>query len=140
MTRAAAAAGFPDIRATHNAVFATLPGDGGRISVMAGRPGMTKQSMAEIVRDLKRAGIVRIDPNPTHGRAKLVTYTEAGWTCVRAGEQHLHDVEAHLASALGQRRLAELWARRLLRGSRRVRAWARRRTGRRAVAAPRRSG
>lgn len=110
MTRAAASAGFPEVRATHDAVFATLPAEGARISVMAARAGMTKQSMAEIVRDLERSGIVRIDPDPSDGRAKLVTYTEAGWACVRAGEQHIKDVEAMLAAQLGQSRLTELRA------------------------------
>ena len=108
MARAATAAGFPEVRATHNAVFATLRENGSRISVMAAEAGITKQSMAEIVRDLERAGIVRIDPDPTDGRAKLVSYTERGWACVRGGQQHIKDVDAVLADALGQARLAEL--------------------------------
>ncbi|RHW25498.1 MarR family transcriptional regulator [Nocardioides immobilis] len=112
MARAATAAGFPEVRATHDAVFASLPAEGARISAMAAEAGITKQSMAEIVRDLERDGIVRIDPDPTDGRAKLVSYTERGLRCVHEGQQHIDDVEAQLASVLGKKRLAEL--RRLL--------------------------
>ncbi len=110
MARAATAAGFPDVRVTHDAVFSTLPAEGARISAMATQAGITKQSMAEIVRDLERIGFVRIDPDPSDGRAKLVTYTEAGWRCVRAGEQHIRDMEALLGRRLGKRRLSELRA------------------------------
>ena len=108
MVRAGAAAGFPELRATHDAVFAHLPAEGGRISVLAARAGMTKQSMAEIVRDLERLGLVRVDQDPSDARAKLVRYTRRGWRVVRGGQRHIDEVEDRLAGALGEERLADL--------------------------------
>lgn len=108
MVRAAAVAGFPEVRRTHNAVFGTLATDGSRITDMAARAGITKQSMAEIVRDLERLGLVSVDPDPTDARAKLVRYTRRGWRVVRGGQRHIDEVEERLAEALGPERLADL--------------------------------
>ena len=104
----AAARGFPEVRQSHNAVFATLRTEGSRVSDMAARAGITKQSVAAIVRDLEHAGLVSVGPDPTDGRAKLVTYTERGWECVRGGAGHLREQEDTLSDLLGRERLDHL--------------------------------
>lgn len=108
LVSAAADRGFPEVRASHNAVFATLRAEGSRVSDMAASAGITKQSLAALVRDLEDAGLVKVSPDPTDGRAKLVTYTERGWECVRGGEAHLREVERTLAAVVGRRRLDEV--------------------------------
>ena len=104
----AAARGFPEIRQSHNAVFATLRSEGSRVSDMAARAGITKQSVAAIVRELEDAGLVSVGPDPTDGRAKLVTYTDRGWECARGGAGYLRELEGTLADLLGRERLADL--------------------------------
>ena len=101
----AAERGFPEVRQTHNAVFATLGSEGSRVSDMAARAGITKQSVAAIVRELEEAGLVTVGPDPTDGRAKLVTYTERGWECVKGGAGYLRELEETLADLLGRDRL-----------------------------------
>lgn len=108
MVRSAAERGFPEVRASHNAVFATLAAEGSRVSDMAAQAGITKQSVGEMVRDLEQAGLVEIRPDPTDGRAKIVRYTKRGWQCVRSGESHIRSVDALLASTLGADRMADL--------------------------------
>ncbi len=104
----AAARGFPEIRQSHNAVFATLRAEGSRVSDMAARAGITKQSVAAIVRELEDAGLVTVGPDPTDGRAKLVTYTDRGWECVRGGASYLRELEETLVDLLGRERLDDL--------------------------------
>ena len=41
LVSAAAQRGFPEVRASHNAVFATLRSEGSRVSDMAARAGIT---------------------------------------------------------------------------------------------------
>lgn len=104
----AAERGFPEVRQSHNAVFATLRSEGSRVSDMAVRAGITKQSVAAIVRELEDAGLVAVGPDPTDGSAKLVTYTERGWQCVRGGAGYLRELEDTLVDLLGRERLDDL--------------------------------
>jgi DNA-binding MarR family transcriptional regulator len=104
----AAERGFPEVRLSHNAVFATLRSEGSRVSDMAARAGITKQSLAAIVKDLEAAGMVTVSPDPTDGRAKVVQYTERGRECAHAGAAYLREVEEDLASRIGRDRLDDL--------------------------------
>ena len=108
LVSAAAERGFPEVRVSHNAVFATLQAEGSRVSDMAARAGITKQSLAAIVKDLEGAGLVTVSPDPADGRAKVVRYTDRGWQCVRGGEAYLRDVEDSLATLIGRERLDDL--------------------------------
>jgi DNA-binding MarR family transcriptional regulator len=104
----AAERGFPEVRLSHNAVFATLQPGGSRVSDMAARAGITKQSLAAIVKDLEAAGMVTVSPDPTDGRAKVVQYTERGRECAHAGAAYLREVEEDLAGRIGRDRLDDL--------------------------------
>jgi DNA-binding MarR family transcriptional regulator len=110
LVSAAADRGFPEVRASHNAVFATLEAEGSHVSDMAARAGITKQSVAAIVRDLEAAGLVTVSPDPADRRAKLVRYTDRGWQCARGGRAYLREVEEAMSELLGRDGLAELRA------------------------------
>jgi DNA-binding MarR family transcriptional regulator len=102
MVREARGRGYPFVRLAHNAVFATLYGDGGRISDMAARAGITKQSMGEVVRELVGLGVLELSVDPDDGRAKVVTYTELGLEVTRGGRRYLESMEKRLAEAFGE--------------------------------------
>ncbi|RYB89816.1 MarR family transcriptional regulator [Nocardioides glacieisoli] len=110
LVSSAADRGFPEVRASHNAVFATLGSEGSHVSDMAARAGITKQSVAAIVRDLEAAGLVTVSPDPADRRAKLVRYTDRGWQCARGGSAYLREVEEAMSELLGRDGLAELRA------------------------------
>src|SRR3712207_8087895 len=63
--------GHPEVRPAHGAVFPFLDDAGTRVSVLAERAQVTKQSMAELVIHLERHGYVERIPDPTDRRAKL---------------------------------------------------------------------
>lgn len=108
LVSAAAERGFPEVRKGHNAVFATLHPKGSRVSDMAAKAGITKQSLAAIVKDLEAAGLVTVTPDPADGRAKLVQYTERGIQCAHGGAAYLRELEDALAATLGAGPLADL--------------------------------
>ena len=102
MVKTAHAHGFTEVRLAHDAVFGTLPGEGARITEMAARAGITKQSMGEVVRELVDLGICRVEPDPNDRRAKLVTYTDYGREFTDVGFRHLQQMERRLARTFGE--------------------------------------
>jgi DNA-binding MarR family transcriptional regulator len=70
--------GFADLRPAHSAVFVNLGSEGVRISDLAERAGMTKQSMGALISYLERRGYVSVRPDPRDGRAKVVRRTRKG--------------------------------------------------------------
>ena len=79
-----AEAGFDDIRPAHTAVFQHIKADGSRLSELAQRAQLTKQSMGYLVDYLEERGYVERRPDPTDRRASLILLTERGWEQVRA--------------------------------------------------------
>jgi DNA-binding MarR family transcriptional regulator len=84
--------GHPEIRPPHGNVMQFLDDGGTRVSVLAGRAEMTKQSMAELVSHLERLGYVERVPEPSDRRAKLVRATPRGKQTFerRPGHPRLH--------------------------------------------------
>lgn len=93
--------GFTDIRVTHSTVLRRISTEGARVSDLAERAGMTKQSMAYIVDDLVQLGYVTVASDPSDGRAKLVIPTRKGERLLAAARE-LGDVyEQHVAKLIG---------------------------------------
>jgi DNA-binding MarR family transcriptional regulator len=107
-----AASGHAEVRAAHGAVFEYLDDAGTRVSVLAERARMTKQSMTELVAHLERHGYVERVPDPADGRAKLVRATDRGREVYAIAREAMRDVQARLDGRLGADRMATL--RRLL--------------------------
>ena len=102
MVRTAHSHGYTELRLAHDTVFGTLGGDGARITDMAARAGITKQSMGEVVRELVDLGICEMEPDPDDRRAKIVTYTDYGRQVTDTGFRHLQSVEHRLARTFGE--------------------------------------
>ena len=103
-----ARSGHPEIRYAHGAVFEYLDDTGTTVSALAGRAGMTKQAMAQLVAHLEAHGYVERVPDAADGRAKLVRTTPQGravFTIVRA---FVADLEARLTRKLGAAKLERL--------------------------------
>jgi DNA-binding MarR family transcriptional regulator len=103
--------GHPDVRTPHGNVFAYLDDHGTRVSVLADRAQITKQSMAELVAHLERHGYVERVPDPDDGRAKLVRATRKGDQIYAIARDFVAETEREWSRRLGKakmRRLREL--------------------------------
>ena len=100
-------AGFPQ-KPRHSAVFAQIRPEGSRLSDLARGANMTPQSMGEIVDELEELGYVERRPDPSDRRAKLVTLTALGRTCVAAGEQTIRGLESEIDAVIGADAHADL--------------------------------
>ena len=73
-----AEAGFGDIRSGDAKVFPFVPPEGIQVRDLAIRAGVRKQTMAQTVDQLERAGYLERRPNPRDGRSRLIVLTERG--------------------------------------------------------------
>lgn len=105
---ALAARGFPDVRPAHSAVFRYIARSGSRVSELAERAHLTKQSMAYLVEALAHGGYVTVTPDPADGRAKLVCLTARGHEVSEALVTLSREVEDNFAARLTPGRMATL--------------------------------
>jgi len=99
---------YNDIRPTHGCVFRHVQGDGLRLTEIAERANMTKQSVGEIVDDLASRGYVQRIPHPEDRRAKLICLTERGEAAQAHGRRLFAKVEKRWAERYGAERIAGL--------------------------------
>jgi len=102
------ARGFTDIRPAHSAVFRHLSPGGSRLTALAERAGMTKQSMAYLVDGLERAGYLDSTPDPRDGRARIVRLTARGQAVLMVLLELGAAAEARLAARIGARKAAAM--------------------------------
>lgn len=102
--------GFSDFRLSDTYVFRNLDPEGSRITTLANRARVTKQSMSEFVRGLERRGYVERRPDPRDGRAKRVHLTDRGRSLNEAARRVHGQLVEEWAEALGARRLGRLRA------------------------------
>jgi DNA-binding MarR family transcriptional regulator len=100
--------GHPEVRPPHGNVFPNLDEGGTRVSELARRAQITKQSMAELVAHLERHGYVERVPDPADGRAKLVRATARGDEIYEIAREFVAELERTLTRRLGKRKMGEL--------------------------------
>lgn len=102
------ARGHQGLTLTHTALLANLDREGTRITTLAQRVGMTKQSMGQLAHDLETRGYIARMPDPDDRRAARVIFTVAGQQFLRDAHAVVHEIETEYADMLGAERLALL--------------------------------
>ena len=102
--------GHPEIRTPHGNVFPYLDDGGTRVSVLAERAQITKQSMAELVAHLERHGYVERVPDPNDRRAKLVRATKKGDELYAIARVFVAELQAEWTLRLGKAKMRQLRA------------------------------
>jgi DNA-binding MarR family transcriptional regulator len=103
------AAGFHDIRPGHGCVFGNIDAaEGTRLTELAQRANMTKQSVGEVTSDLELRGYLERAPDPYDGRAKIIRLTRRGREAQAIGRQLIDEIERDWAEAYGEERVAVL--------------------------------
>lgn len=100
---------FSDLRAGHGCVFANIdPENGSRLTELAERALMTKQSVGEVVTDLVQRGYVERVADPSDGRAKTIRLTARGREAYVLGRQLIDEIERDWSERYGEERIAAL--------------------------------
>jgi DNA-binding MarR family transcriptional regulator len=108
LSRRIAESPYADIRPTHGCVFGTIAPDGSRLTDLAERARMTKQSVGEVASDLEKRGYLERVPDPLDGRAKIIRLTERGRDAQALGRSFIEDIEAEWGDRYGAERVAAL--------------------------------
>ena len=99
---------YSDIRLTHGCVFGNIDPDGSRLTDLAERAHMTKQSVGEVASELEHRGYLERVPDPSDGRAKIIRLTERGRTAQALGREIIDEIEREWAARFGADRVAAL--------------------------------
>lgn len=106
VSRAAAEAELHGLRSVHFRLLAELSEQGIRVSELAERVGMTKQSCGEFVKTLTAGGHVEVRTPPDDRRSRLITRTATGDRDLALFEELIAALEASWATEVGARRYA----------------------------------
>jgi DNA-binding MarR family transcriptional regulator len=106
--RRVAAAGYTDVRASHDCVFRHLSADGVRLRDLAVLSQLTAPAIGEHVDELERLGYVERVPDPSDRRAKLIRPTRRGTAFMRAAYDALAQIESEWTAAVGAEGLTRL--------------------------------
>ncbi|SDG50135.1 MarR family winged helix-turn-helix transcriptional regulator [Pseudonocardia oroxyli] len=82
-------------------VFQRIAPGGSRLTDLADQAQVTKQTAGVLVDQLQRAGYVQRVPDPSDGRARLVTFTDLGWRACVVANDTVAQIEARWADHLG---------------------------------------
>lgn len=108
MTRRVTETPYSDVRITHGCVFGNIQPEGSRLTYLAERANMTKQSVGEVTTELERLGYVERVPDPNDGRAKIIRLTERGRAAQSLGLGIIEEIEQEWAERYGVERVAAL--------------------------------
>jgi DNA-binding MarR family transcriptional regulator len=100
--------GYPDLTRAHLHVLTNLDPEGTRITVLAERAAITKQSMGQLVDELEQHGYVVRTADPSDRRAARVLFTERGWEFLFDAYEIWAAIEADYQTVLGAEGLAGL--------------------------------
>jgi len=102
--------GYSEIRPAHGCVFGNMQPHGVRLTDIADRSRITKQSVGEIVTNLEELGYVERIPDPEDKRAKLVRLTPLGQEVQAAARKAFAEIEAEWGERIGKKKVADLRA------------------------------
>ena len=105
---AVSAAGFDDLGPAHLNILQAPTPDGVRPSDLAARGQMTKQAANRLIRHLERRGYLRLEPDPTDQRARIVRLTERGWQLIATIRATVEEIEREWSRRIGASRFKEL--------------------------------
>jgi DNA-binding MarR family transcriptional regulator len=84
------------------------PVNGSRLTALADRAAMTKQSVGEMASDLEHRGYLERVADPSDGRAKIIRLTERGQEAYATGRKLIDELEREWAERYGEDRVAAL--------------------------------
>jgi DNA-binding MarR family transcriptional regulator len=95
--------GYDDISPSHGWVFYNTEEDGSRITDLAAKAKITKQSMSVLVAQLENGGYVKKTPDTNDKRAWLLVLTAKGKKVKSTGQQINYAFEEQWKKKLGEK-------------------------------------
>ncbi|HVH41920.1 MAG TPA: MarR family winged helix-turn-helix transcriptional regulator [Labilithrix sp.] len=96
------------VRVAHTTLLPHVDLAGTRLTDLASRLGVTKQAAGQLVDELVEMGVLERVPDPADARAKLVRFSARGRAGLLEGLGVLREIEAGIASLLGDKKMRAL--------------------------------
>src|SRR3954470_10388623 len=93
---------------SHALLFPHLDADGTRPAEIARRAGISRQAVGQTVAQMKEQGLVKLAPDPTNRRARLVQPTAKGRKALEPSGSGSNAAEKVLARRIGAARVKSL--------------------------------
>lgn len=100
------AAGFGDFRQHLRSVMRYPPIDGLRPGELAIQRGLSKQATNDIVRELESRDYIRLERDPSDGRARIIRFTDRGWQFFDQASRLSREVGRRWAQEIGEEQYA----------------------------------
>jgi DNA-binding MarR family transcriptional regulator len=101
--------GLQGLRTAHMNLFPHIDMEGTRLTDLAGRVGISKQAVGQLVDQLDEMGAIERVPDPQDGRAKLIRFRrEGGRSVLMKGLAVLGQIEGEVEAELGTRQMRQL--------------------------------
>lgn len=94
--------GFSELRLAHLTVPRNMDIQGSRITEIARRAGITKQSMSQLVNAFELFGLVELIPDMEDRRAKIVTFTRRGLRLMNSIREAIAFEEDEMRRRIGE--------------------------------------
>lgn len=101
-------AGYPKLQISHQAVFLHLGLEGARLTELAERASISKQSMGQVIDELEYLGYVERVPDPLDRRAKIVQFTKRGRNFIELSVEVGVVVQNNYAKLMGEKKMQQL--------------------------------
>jgi DNA-binding MarR family transcriptional regulator len=95
--------GFDDVSPSHGWIFHNTEESGSRITDLAARARITKQSMSALAAQLEQGGYVKKIPDPNDRRAWILVLTAKGKKVKATGKQINFEFEERWKKKLGEK-------------------------------------
>ena len=102
------AAGYVDLQPAHVLVFRYPTIERLRPKDLAAQMGISKQAMNDLLRQLEARGYLELRPDPSDGRARLITLTDRGSELMELTHAMAQDVADEWAALVGHERIDAL--------------------------------
>jgi DNA-binding MarR family transcriptional regulator len=96
--------GYPDLMGSYPVLLANLDTEGTSITNLAAKAGVTRQAASQLIREIEARGYLERRPDPSDGRAVIVSRTPRGGQLLRDALEVVSELEAEYAEVLGRRR------------------------------------
>ena len=93
------ARGWPSVSRSQSITLANVALGVRRPTEIARNLGVTRQAVSKMLKEMEEEGLIKIEPDPTDGRASWISFSEASWQ-LRADAL---DILARMESTLGER-------------------------------------
>jgi DNA-binding MarR family transcriptional regulator len=103
-------AGYTDLQRAHFALFRYPTIADMRPSQLAEQAGLSRQSTNDLLRQLEAKGYIRLQPDPTDRRAKLIALTDRGSGLMELLRSTAQQVSEEWAAVVGQDRIVAVRA------------------------------